>query len=72
MITVKKNLELKKFMSKIVFTGGGTGGHVFPIIAVAREIEKKVPEENKLLLPRSQRRFSHVFCRRRGSKQFLF
>jgi UDP-N-acetylglucosamine--N-acetylmuramyl-(pentapeptide) pyrophosphoryl-undecaprenol N-acetylglucosamine transferase len=23
---------------KIVFTGGGTGGHIFPIIAVAREI----------------------------------
>ena len=25
---------------KLVFTGGGTGGHVFPIIAVVREIRK--------------------------------
>jgi UDP-N-acetylglucosamine--N-acetylmuramyl-(pentapeptide) pyrophosphoryl-undecaprenol N-acetylglucosamine transferase len=25
---------------KILFTGGGTGGHVFPIIAIAREIRK--------------------------------
>jgi len=25
---------------KILFTGGGTGGHVFPIIAIAREIQK--------------------------------
>jgi UDP-N-acetylglucosamine--N-acetylmuramyl-(pentapeptide) pyrophosphoryl-undecaprenol N-acetylglucosamine transferase len=24
---------------KIVFTGGGTGGHIFPIIAIAREIK---------------------------------
>jgi UDP-N-acetylglucosamine--N-acetylmuramyl-(pentapeptide) pyrophosphoryl-undecaprenol N-acetylglucosamine transferase len=26
---------------KILFTGGGTGGHIFPIIAIAREIKKK-------------------------------
>jgi UDP-N-acetylglucosamine--N-acetylmuramyl-(pentapeptide) pyrophosphoryl-undecaprenol N-acetylglucosamine transferase len=26
---------------KILFTGGGTAGHIFPIIAVAREIKKK-------------------------------
>jgi len=25
---------------KIVFTGGGTGGHIFPIIAITREIKK--------------------------------
>jgi len=30
-------------MKKIVFTGGGTGGHIFPIIAVAREIKKINP-----------------------------
>jgi UDP-N-acetylglucosamine--N-acetylmuramyl-(pentapeptide) pyrophosphoryl-undecaprenol N-acetylglucosamine transferase len=28
---------------KIVFTGGGTGGHIFPIIAIIREIRKIVP-----------------------------
>jgi UDP-N-acetylglucosamine--N-acetylmuramyl-(pentapeptide) pyrophosphoryl-undecaprenol N-acetylglucosamine transferase len=36
---------------KIVFTGGGTGGHFYPIIAVAEEINSIV-EEKKLLEPK--------------------
>lgn len=35
---------------KIVFTGGGTGGHFYPIIAVAEEIHEIV-EEEKLIPP---------------------
>lgn len=31
---------------KIVFTGGGTGGHFYPIIAVAQEIQKIIRENN--------------------------
>ena len=33
---------------RIVFTGGGTGGHLYPIIAVAREI-KRIAEEERIL-----------------------
>ena len=33
---------------KILFTGGGTGGHIFPIIALAREIRKTFPEPEEL------------------------
>ncbi len=33
---------------RILFTGGGTGGHVFPIIAVMREL-KRMAEEERIL-----------------------
>ncbi|MDB5237008.1 MAG: UDP-N-acetylglucosamine--N-acetylmuramyl-(pentapeptide) pyrophosphoryl-undecaprenol [Parcubacteria group bacterium] len=35
---------------KIVFTGGGTGGHFYPIIAVAEAIQK-IASEQRLLAP---------------------
>ena len=35
---------------KIVFTGGITGGHFFPIIAVAQQVFQ-ISEERKLLEP---------------------
>lgn len=31
---------------KVVFTGGGTGGHFYPIIAVARALKKEAEAEN--------------------------
>lgn len=33
---------------RILFTGGGTGGHFFPVIAVAREL-KRIAEEERIL-----------------------
>lgn len=35
---------------KIIFTGGGTGGHFYPIIAIAESIQK-IAKEKKLITP---------------------
>jgi len=44
--TVENNSNFPKV--KILFTGGGTGGHIFPILAIIREIKKITPSNIKI------------------------
>ncbi len=37
-------MSTKKY--KIIFTGGGTGGHVFPLVAIIRDLKKLLTEED--------------------------
>ncbi len=57
---------------KILFAGGGTGGHIFPIIAIAREIKNSSPdadlyfigprdEESKHLLEKEGIKVKNIF-----------
>ena len=33
---------------KVLLSGGGTGGHIFPAIAIADEIKRRFPEAELL------------------------
>lgn len=48
MNTGYKRLTTNYKLVKILFTGGGTGGHFFPILAVAREL-KQIAEKDQIL-----------------------
>ncbi|MBA3681072.1 MAG: undecaprenyldiphospho-muramoylpentapeptide beta-N-acetylglucosaminyltransferase [Bacteroidetes bacterium] len=43
---MKKNLK----QLKVILSGGGTGGHIFPAIAIANEIKKLVPDSEILFV----------------------
>ena len=35
---------------KIIISGGGSGGHIFPAIAIANEIKKQLPDAEILFV----------------------
>lgn len=35
---------------KVILSGGGTGGHIFPAVAIANEIKKRVPDAEMLFV----------------------
>lgn len=45
---IKQKNSLKPF--KIILSGGGTGGHIFPAVAIANELKKLVPDADILFV----------------------
>ena len=45
-INQKRNLK----QLKVILSGGGTGGHIFPAVAIANEIKKLVPTADILFV----------------------
>ena len=43
---IKNNLNMKKF----IISGGGTGGHIFPAIAIANELKQRIPDAEILFV----------------------
>jgi len=40
---------------KIIISGGGTGGHIYPAVAVAQELQKRIPDVDILFVGASDR-----------------
>ena len=54
---------------KIVFTGGGTGGHIFPIIAICRELRKIYPKKDlKMIYLGPKDEFGKILFSQEGIK----
>lgn len=47
-LNIKKKKNLKQL--KVILSGGGTGGHIFPAVAIANEIKRLVPNVNILFV----------------------
>lgn len=80
-------MAIKKATYRFLFSGGGTGGHLYPAVAVAEELLKQLPEAELLFVGTSDRIESRVipamgynyksipvagFARNKGIKNILF
>mgnify|MGYP000149630762 CR=1 FL=1 len=52
---------------RIIISGGGTGGHIFPAVSIANAIKAKRPDAKILFVGRSEERRVGKECRSRWS-----
>lgn len=44
------NSELPKVPTRVIISGGGTGGHIFPAVAIANELKRRRPDADILFV----------------------
>ncbi len=49
-ISLRLNIEIMNRKLKVLLSGGGTGGHIFPAIAIADEIRRRFPDAEFLFI----------------------
>ena len=50
--TVIRKREAEELVVRVLVSGGGTGGHIYPALALIREIKKLNPEARFYILVR--------------------
>ena len=50
---------------RVIMTGGGTGGHIYPAIAIADEIKKRYPDA-EILFVGAERGLEKTLVPKRG------
>ncbi len=59
---------MKRNNYKIIFTGGGTGGHIFPLVAIIRELKKIFPENLEIYYIGPKDNISKNYMEKEGVK----
>ena len=57
-------------INRVILSGGGTGGHIFPALSIANEIRKRYPDSEILFVGAQGKAGIYYF--RGMSKQFLY
>ena len=72
-VTVSKKLVLfgGQTSVKYLFTGGGTGGHIYPALAIADEIRRQKPEAEILFVGRKDKLESRVVPNQKFEIKFV-
>jgi len=55
---------------KILFTGGGSGGHIYPIVAIIREIKRISPNKFEFYFIGPGNRFAKLIFKKEGVKMY--